>query len=144
MGEIKFTNGLVMAALFAIAIIIFAGAFASDNESSIYIGQDSEFQQTQDSLTENLSDFGSAVGSASDDFNKDNVQEATDTATSGGQFKVTGSSVIGNAKTILNLGFKKIFGENSGFGIFFSALIAVLVLMAVRYFYKTWFGKDPD
>lgn len=144
MGEINYTNGLIMGALFSIFIIIFAAGFANDNESSINAGSDTTLTKTSTSQQDEISNFKDAVTSSSDTFNKDNVKESTDTATSGGQFKVTAGSALSTAKNSINLGFKKIFGEDSGFGFVLVALISIIVLTFVRYAYKTWFGKDPD
>ena len=142
MGEIKYTTGLVLAALFSMAIIMFATSFAGDNNSPITL--DSDFNTAYSSYENNLSTFDSAVNSASDSFNQDNVKEGTDTATSGGQFKVTGPSAISSAKTTAGLAFKKIFGNDPAFGFMFGTLITMIILIWVRYAYKTWFGKDPD
>lgn len=142
MGEINFTNGLILSVLFSIAVIAFVIGFAADNDSEVVV--DSDFNTLRGEYSGNLSGFRSAVDSASETFNKDNVQEATDTATSGGQFKVTASSALSTVSSTFGLAKKKLFGDDVAFGFLFTTAIAVITLMFVRYQYKTWFGKDPD
>jgi hypothetical protein len=142
MGEINYTTGIVLAILFSMSIIIFATNFASDNSSQVTLDED--FNDAYNSFEGNMTSLDDAVDSASDSFNQDNVKEGTDTATSGGQFKATGPSIVASAKTAISLPFKKIFGEDPAFGFLFGALITMIILIWVRYAYKTWFGKDPD
>jgi hypothetical protein len=142
MGEISFTTGLILTGLFSICIVVFAINFANDNSSQVNLASDSDFNSVQSNAQSDLIDFSSAVNSSSTTFTQENVEEGTDTATSGGQFKVTASSSLGLARKNVQIGFNKIFGTD--FTFVFLALISLLILMFIRYQYKTWFGKDPD
>lgn len=144
MGEIKFTTGLILSALFIFAIVTFSIGFAGDNESRININSDPDYNNFTSGYSSDLQNFNGAVGEAGNSFNEDNVKEGTDTATSGGQFKVTAGSVLSTSTRSLDMAFKKIFGNDPAFSILFTTLVSVLALIMIRYLYKTWFGKDPD
>jgi hypothetical protein len=143
MGEITFTNGLIMSALFTICIIAFAIGFATNNDSFISLSSDGDFQNTSDSLQSDLIIFNSSIHSAGISFNEDNVQEGTDTATSGGQFKQPQTASYGTAISTIKNSFNKIF-DYEEYKILINTLITVIAFIALRYAYKTWFGKDPD
>lgn len=143
MGEISFTNGLIMAALFSVCMIVFATNFANDNDSAISIADDPDFAGTQTAIESDLLVFNSTINDAGVSFNEDNVEQGTDTATSGGQFKGPQRASYNTATSTLKNSFNKIF-DYSEFAILINTLIAVLAFIAIRYAYKTWFGKDPD
>ena len=142
MGEIKFTNGIIMSALFAIVIITFAINFASDNDSLISLSDDPDFADTRTDVTTDLITFNSSISNAGTSFNEDNVQAGTDTATSGGQFKEPGKAGYSSAISTMTNSFNKIFGNE--FAVISGTLLTILAFMFIRYQYKTWFGKDPD
>jgi hypothetical protein len=143
MGEIKFTNSLVMAALFAICVITFSINFAVDNDSSISLASDPNFADTRTDINSDLITFNSTVSDAGVSFNEDNVQQGTDTATSGGQFKGPQKASYSTAVSTIKNSFNTIF-DYGEFSILINTLMAVLAFIAIRYAYKTWFGKDPD
>ena len=142
MGEIKFTNNMLMAGLFTICIIAFAIGFATDNDSAITLSSDSDFQATQSAIQSDLISFNSTIGDAGSSFNEDNAQASSDTSTSGGQFKNPQRVGYGTAVSTMKNSFNKIFGEE--FAVLSLTLLSILAFMAIRYAYKTWFGKNPN
>jgi hypothetical protein len=66
------------------------------------------------------------------------------TTATGGQFKVGVGTMMKQTKNILNSGYKKIFGSDTGFGIFLTALTFLIVFTGTMYAYKSWIGRNPD
>lgn len=140
MGEIKFTTSIMMAALFTICLIMFTINFAIDNDSEVTL--DSDFNDTVNNINSDIITFNSTIADAGQSFNEDNAQQSSDTSTSGGQFKNPQRVGYGTAVTTMKNAFNKIFG--SEFNVLWITLLSLLSFIAVRYAYKTWFGKDPD
>lgn len=142
MGEIKFTNGIIMAALFAVCILTFSINFAMDNDSVISVGNDGSLNATSTQIQGDLITFNSSINSAGKSFQEEVVTASTFTSTAGGQFQQPAKASYGTAVKTMTNSFNYIFG--SDFAILSVTLISVLSFMAIRYAYKTWFGKNPD
>lgn len=144
MGQIKFMTSIIMAALFAIAIITFTINFGLDNKSAVNLNNDSEFVTIKDDMLGEVSDFkDSDVPVSSDALITSTIEPGDETVATGGQFKVgVGTSMKMVAKS-LTAGFNKIFGKDTGFGIFLSALTALMLWALGLYVWKTWRG-NPD
>jgi len=144
MSFIKFTTSTVLIALFAIALITFAANFANDNQASINIGDDSDFSNMNTGMKSDMNTFYSSANTSTDAFSKSTISSQTEASEGGTQFKVTPTNSLSMATRAINGGFKKIFGSDSGFGILFTALIALLGIIAFAYAYKAWVGRNPD
>ena len=144
MGQIKFVSALVMTALFAIAIITFGINFANDNDSLVTINDDVDIVNLKTDVTNNSSQFTTDTESASESFFKSTASPGDQVSSSGGQFKVNARSSISMATSVMVGSFKKIFGQDSGFGIFLTALSSMLIFIGIAYAYKYWFGRNPD
>jgi len=143
MGQIKFISSMIMIGLFSIAIVVFAIQFGVDNESAVLLGDDPEYAKVQNNLVGDIQTFR-------DDSNSSittamtSTQEAGDqSASSGGQFKVGVGTAISVTTTVITLGFNKIFGIDTGFGIFLTAITSLLVWIGGLYIWKTIRG-NPD
>jgi len=143
MGQIQYTTALIMIGLFAVAIIGFAANFASDNDSPISISDDPELVTLQTNLEGNLSDFRSSSQSTYQSIVESSI-ETGDTTPSGGQFAITPVSAVPVAKNIIKVGYIKIFGTGSGFGVFITAFLSIIVFTIGMYIWKTWGGRTPD
>lgn len=143
MGQIKFVTGLIMAVLFTVAIVVFTINFGIDNDSSIKLGDDDDYSSIQSNLVGDLQDFNDAANSSGDTLMSTTQDEGDQSASSGGQFKVGVTTAMSMVTTILTLGFAKIFGEDTGFGIFLTAITSILLWMIGLYVWKTWKG-NPD
>lgn len=143
MGQIKFTVALVMIALFSIAIIGFAIDFANSNDAAVSILDDSDIVSLQENAEGNISGFRSSSRTQYESIINTTIS-ASGTSTSGGQFAVTPTNVLGVVKNVLLVGYTKIFGTGSGFGVFLTTLLAMLVFMMGLYIWKSWAGKSPD
>ena len=143
MGQLSFTISIVIIALFTIALISFAANFAIDNDSPVSIQDDSELM----GLKSNISDDVSTFKEKSEDSYKSIVDSSItkgDNLESGGTFSLTIASSLSTVTNILRVGYVKIFGTGSGFGIFITAFISIILFIAFMYFAKTWLGRNPD
>ena len=145
MGEIKFVVGLIMVALFAIAIVSYASNFATDNDAVLSIADEEGFDSMSSDLNSSVQTFKTQSGNSSTGFFQTNVEAGDETTRSGGTFKVGISSMIGSIKSILKVIQDTIFGgKGSGFGVVFTAIASLLVYISIRYIWKTWKGGNPD
>lgn len=142
MGEIQFTTSITMAALFTIALVMFAFGFAYDNDAAYSLANDPDLGGLNSSLSGDLITFNSSVASAGTNFEQDNLLEGSDTSASGAQFKGPQKANYGTAVTNLKSSFNKIFG--SDFTILSVTLLTILSFIAIRLAYKTWWGKSPE
>lgn len=143
MGQIQFTTSLVLIALFTIAIVGFAVNFAIDNNAVIDISDDAQISSLDSNVQSNLSNFREGSQDTYQSIVESSI-ESGQTTPSGGQFAVTPISAIGSVKNILQVGYIKIFGSGSGFGIFLASFLALLGFIFGMYIWKTWAGRLPD
>lgn len=143
MGQIQFTISLVMIALFAVALIGFAVNFASDNNSAVDISDDAQLTSLDTEIKSNLSTFRGGSESTYQSIVESSI-ETGETTPSGGQFAITPLTVVGTVKNILQVGYVKIFGSGSGFGIFLTTLLAMIGFIFGLYLWKTWAGRNPE
>jgi hypothetical protein len=143
MGQIQMIVSLVMIALFSIAIVNFAINFASNNDSAVSLADDTSFSDVNTNIQSNLSQFKEDSGQSFNTLITTTQESGDQSASTGGQFKVGIWSSITNVYEIMNNGYKKIFGEDKGFGIFLTALSSVLIYIAGLYVWKSWRG-NPD
>jgi type IV secretory pathway VirB6-like protein len=132
-----------MIGLFSIAIIGFAVNFAKDNNAAVDISNDEQISNLYAEQKSNLSSFGSQSESTYESILGASV-EAGQTTPKGGQFGITPLSSLSVVKNILKVGYIKIFGSDSNFGVFLTALISVLVFTFALLIWKAWIGRIPD
>jgi len=143
MGQLSFTISLMIIGLFTIALIAFAVNFAIDNDAPVSIQDDSELMGLKSDSETDVSTFKEK----SEDSYKSIVDSSItkgDNLESGGTFSLTISSSLSTVTNILRVGYVKIFGTGSGFGIFLTAFISIILFIAFMYFAKTWLGRNPD
>ncbi len=143
MGQIQYTIALIMIGLFTVAIIGFAINFASDNNAAISIADDPELVRLQTTVEGNVSAFRSGAQSTYQSIVESSIEEG-ETTPSGGQFAITPVSAVPVAKNIIKVGYIKIFGSGSGFGIFLTAFLAIIVFVIGMFIWKTWAGRNPE
>ena len=143
MGQIKLTVSLVMIGLFSIAILGFAINFAQDNNSAIDLADDSEINSLYTQTKSNLSNFDSASEDTYESIIESTVEPGSMTVPSTAPFAITPSNAVKITKNIMQVGYVKIFGTGSGFGVFLSTFIGLIVFMLALYLYKTLRGM-PD
>jgi len=143
MGQISLIVSLVMIGLFAIAIIGFATQFSNDNNSPVSIAEDPEIMSLYTNTEGNISEFRSDSENTYASLLETTVTPGSDTPQSSKPFEITTTSALGSSKNILKVGYLKVFGTGSGFGIFTTAIFSVLSFMGIMYVIKTWRG-NPD
>jgi hypothetical protein len=143
MGQIGTTLGLVMLALFAVAIIGFAINFGIDNNSAVKITDDSEISGLYSDTRGTLSTFREDSEKQSASIVETTIEPGSQITQSVGPYKVTINNLMGGAYNVLKVGYEKIFGTGGGFGIFLTALLAALGFVLFLYLIKTWRGQ-PD
>ena len=140
---VKYSIAFVLIALFSISLITFAINFGIDNDASINIGDDSEFNNINSNLSSNLDEFYTGTETASDSFSKSTISSQTEASEGGTQFKVTPWNSLMMATNSLTISWNRIFGQNSEFAIILTTLIAVLSFIMIMYAYKGWVGRNP-
>ena len=143
MGQIQYTISLVMIGLFSIALIGFATDFAEDNNTAVDLADDPELSSLDVNAQGNLTSFRGKSEDTYESIVQSSIEEG-ETTPSGGQFAITPLTAVGTVKNILKLGYIKIFGSGSGFGIFMTSFLALITFVFGMYIWKTWAGRNPD
>ena len=144
MGQIKFISGLLMASLFAIALIGFAVNFANDNFSPVNIASDSELTGVKGSMEGDMQQFYLDSNTSSGAMYESTISTQTEATEGGTSFKVGPTTALTTGNRVLSTGFKKIFGSDGSFSIFLTALIGMLGLIAALFIWKAWKGGQVD
>lgn len=144
MGQIQWTVALVLIGLFAFAIIGFTISFANTNSAAVDINDDPDISDLNSITQGNLSQFRSETDDTYTSIINSTIASGDETTISGGQFKITPVSALGTAKNIMLVGYKRIFGTDSGFGVFITTFFSLLLFITGLLIWKTWAGKIPD
>lgn len=144
MGAIKFVTSLIMLGLFSFAIIMFSIGFGDNNETDVSLRNDSDFIGIRDEFSGNLTTFRTDANTSTSAFMMSSAAPGDEVSIGGQQFKSGIFSSLSIAQSVMRGGFKKIFGEDENFGIVLTGLTSLLFFIAAMYFYKAWFGRNPD
>jgi len=146
MGQKKLVVSVVMILIFTMAILNYSIGFASDNDASFSIADDDSFGQ----LTTDVQTFSAGVVEEGNDTDVGFFQRKTESEDelikTGGSLKDMGR--ISSSKALLNITGSiqnAIFGgKGSEFGIVFSLLGILFIMIIALYVYKTIKGGNPD
>lgn len=144
MGLAKITISIFFMVAFVLSLLMFVGNFGYDNQAEIMMGQDSDYITLNSTMASNQGTLYNDAVSSSNALASSTIDSSDQATKTGGQFKGgvnTARKVLGDSLTI---GFKKIFGEDSGFGIILTLLTSCLMIIIGFYTYKAWVGRDPD
>ena len=144
MGEIKFISGLVMFAIFSLGIIAYAIGFGVENDATINLNEDQEFNSLDLNIQSNLTSYRSDAESGSISLMTSKIEAGGDNMETGQAFKVGIVPMVNTFKAISRTIKGKLFGGSAAFGIIITALISLLVYTGIRYIWKTWKGGNPD
>lgn len=144
MGNISLIVSLVLIGLFAIAITTFAINFAYDNGTETNLINDPDFTKMKGEVLSNTTAFYSDVEVISNATQQSTISTQIEATEGGTAFKVGPATALSVAFSVISISFKKIFGADTGFGIFLTALISVLGFIMAMYIYKAWAGRNPD
>jgi len=143
MGNIKYVGALLMTALFAVSIIVFSIGFGQENTAAFNLGDSEGFNDTRDSIQNNLVQYRTDVINSSNSFYESEISEG-ETVRTGGQFKVGPFTAYSAAKSTISQSFTTIFGKGAEFAYLLTALLGFLSFVLILYIWKTWAGRNPD
>jgi hypothetical protein len=138
MGFVNYSISLLLIAVFIIAMLTFAVNFGTDNNTNVNLGSDEDYNTINTQLKNNLSEFYTGTGVASESFQKSTISSTTDATEGGTQFKVTPWTSLAMVKTSLEAGWNRIFGKYSEFAVVLTALISALTFVMIMYAYAYW------
>jgi len=141
MGLVKFTIALLFVGLFSISIISYVSYYGNDNNSTILLTNDEDFNLLNRTLRSNYDSFQVNSNASAKTFIASEIKSGDENVEGGGQFKVGTSDLISNTKKIVKTSNLKIFGNDVNFGILTTALISILVLIAGLYAWAAWKGS---
>lgn len=145
MGHLKFMGSVLMAVLFAIAIITYTVQFANDNNTEISLSDDGDFTDSRNNMTSDTLVFKVESQESYGKLMNSTIESGDETTATGGQFKGNVGGAFSALQQVLKLSYNKIFGEEqgtNGFGIIFTALISFLVFALGLYIWSVWAGKQ--
>jgi len=143
MGQIQLITSLILIGLFTVAILSFAVNFATDNDAVISLSDDAEISSLISDTETNLEQFEEDSEDTYTSIVETTIESGSGVAPSTGSFAITPLNSLSIAKNIMKVGYVKIFGTGTGFGVFLTSLISLLVFMIGLYLYKTLRGF-PD
>lgn len=147
MGQIQFVGSLLLAGLFAVAIVNFSIGFGNDNDASVKITDDPKLVSFIANAESDISTFQSDTNASLKALYDSTVASGDETTTTGGQFKGGVGGITSALTNIITLGFNRIFGGSEGtggFAIILTGFISFLVFVMGMYVWKTWAGRNPD
>lgn len=141
-GQIELTISVTMIVLFSIAIIGFSIGFANDNNAEISIADSSEVNTIYTSQQGEMTQFKADSEDTYSSILDTTVEPGSDVVPSAAPFAITLGGITGAMQNIVTLPINYIFGgRGSGFGIFFTTLLAVISFVFILYLIKTWKGN---
>lgn len=143
MGLKQWMVALACVALFAFAILGFTINFANDNNSPVDISDDAQLSSLYTDIEANLSTLREQSHSTYTSILNTTLPTGSQAAQSSGPFSITIPTLVGTTINILWVGYYKIFGTGTGFGIFLSITVGLIVIISGLYIWKALFG-GPD
>jgi len=141
-SQISLTVSITMIVLFSIAIFGFAIGFGNDNEADMNIGSDTSVASVYGSNKGNASQFSTEAEDTYTSILETTIAEGSDSLPSAAPFSPTKGSLMKSVTNVITLPVNSIFGGwGSPFGIFFTTLISIVVIMFALYLLKTLRGN---
>jgi len=142
MGQIKFIVGFLMVGLFAVAILNYAFNFGIDNDAKVKLSDDADMVLLNSSIQTSSEQFSLQDANNTAKAIWDSETKQGDQLLQGsGQFKLGPVNAIAITKNITTTGFKKIFGNDTGFGILLTSLFGMIVFIGALYVWKAIRGE---
>lgn len=144
MGAIKWMVSLGMILIFSISIVSYVANFGNDNNAHVNLNDDEELSSLNTNLKANTLTALSDVNGSIKSFEQSAIDSGDETTRTGSQFKGNDVSLFNSVKVIVNTGFKKIFGQESGFGYILTIFIFLMGIISLLVWWKVWKGGNPD
>lgn len=142
-GQLGFVLSLVFIGLFTVAIIGFSVNFASDNNAAVSISDDSQITSLLTNTEGNYTELGEASQDTYTSIVDTTISPDSGSAQSIAPFTLTAGNTVGVVSNIVKVGYIKIFGSDSGFSIFLTTFIGMIVVAFAYWGYKALRGI-PD
>lgn len=144
MGQIQFMGSILLAVLFATAIMTYAINFGDENNAAQKIGDDAQIVQQVTNLNNSLQTYKLQVNTSTRALLNTKKESGDSSPTSAGEFTGGVDSATSGLKAVLRTLNNKVLGnDKKGLGIFLVSLFSFLVLIGGLYVWKTLRG-DPD
>ena len=143
-GLQQWVIGLATMGLLSVALIMYATNFAVDNDAAIDLSDDSQISNLLTQQNQNLSSFSGTSESTYASIANSTVTTGSQTTTSVGSFTLSPPTAVGLVKNAFLVGYIKIFGTDSGFGIFLTTFFAMLLTITIAMIWKAWIGGQPN
>jgi hypothetical protein len=140
----KWVVGFALFGMFTLALIGFAMNFAIDNNSAVDIADDAQIVSLYSSTTQNLSHLGDTSETSTASIINSSILVGGTTTQSGSQFAITPASAVGVGRNFIQVGYYKIFGTDSGLGIFLFSLFGIITFISGLMIWKAWVGRTPS
>ena len=145
-GQINYITSLVVIFIFAIAIINFGVNYATEQNTEISIANDPDIVDSITNSNSAMTTFVVVSNSSETAFVESSIEETSQSGTlvTGSLFKSTYTNPFKVLKSMMGLGYKKIFGADSSFTIVFNTLIGLIIIIGFYLAWKTWKGGNPE
>jgi hypothetical protein len=144
MGALKFFGSLTLIALFSFAIIMFAGNFASENNSFTSTNDDATLISNRDSINSSVLVFKEDADGTLTGFYRADFVGGAESSTAPANLRVGNGSFIDMGKTTINSTYYSVFGGNPEVTIFLTALLSFLGIATVFYIWSAIKGGNVD
>jgi len=142
MSYIRMITGGAFAAVFVLAIFMFAANFAADNDSDISVIQDSRYTALNSSLRAGLNNLSSDAESSQEMLFKTTLESGDEHSSTGAQFKIGPWSSMTLVLSSFNTAFMVIFGADFMFIAY--AFVTMITFIIGFFTIKAWLGRSPD
>lgn len=142
MGQKTLVASILLLSLFVIAVISYVIGYGNENRADVNLADDSSFEKLKLETKGNITTFKENLNESSYAFTQSTIAADSDTLSSPSVFQML-FFIPKTIFSVVDIGFKKIFGEDSQFSIIFITISTFVVFLGVIYIWKTFRG-DPD
>jgi hypothetical protein len=140
-STITMTISITMIVLFTVAILGFSIGFATDNDSIVRVDQDDNITSMRVETQDGLSDFKDDSEETYTSIINSTIETGSDVVKSPSVFSVGWGNLFSSFTNIFTGGYRIIFGSGGTFGIFLTALLAIIGFTFALYLIKAWRGN---
>ena len=148
MGQKDYIIAFAMVFIFSFALINFAIGFATDNDSALSVADDDTLSTYKTDSDANMVAYRISTNGTLTAFDKQGAEVSEDnpeiTQTAAQAAKEVNKGAFTITKDMIQLGYAKIFGSDSGFEIVFGTILTTLGILVLLYTIKTIRGGNPD
>lgn len=145
-GQKDFLIAITLIFIFSYAIINFAISFGIAQNSPTNINQDSDINTALTNNQNAMISFRTESNDSFTAFDKSSIEETSQSGTlvTGSTFKSSPKNPLEVFKSMMGLGMKKIFGNDSNFDVIFTSIVTLILTISALLVWKTWKGGNPE